>query len=166
MASKERQPFRLRSQTPSEKHEQTDVRNSIGVALRSGDEFGGNGAFKPDPAVCFFGPAREYLATGDFNGDGLTDIALVARPTGGVRFGYARGDGTSTGQVGGGPDSITSKALRSENSWKPRLIRSAFASVNENYVTLLTGQRSEPRDRPQMIQLGNRIPGCVLASSP
>ena len=53
----------------------------------------GGGTFSPGPAITGFGPSEECIATGDFNGDGKTDI-VVGGVSGTIQVGYGNGDGT------------------------------------------------------------------------
>jgi hypothetical protein len=62
------------------------IRVSVSILLGNGD-----GIFQP-PVQYDAGPTASAIAVGDFNGDGLADLALVF--AGGVRVLLGNGDGT------------------------------------------------------------------------
>ncbi len=79
----------------------------------------------------------EFLTTGDFNGDGITDIALVERNKGCVRYGYGLGKGAFDWLLGRscGLKVITGVAVGRFLNTKADSL--AFVSEADNLVTIL-----------------------------
>lgn len=90
---------------------------------------------------------REFLTTGDFDGDGKMDVAVVDRPTGRVRFGYALGDGVFDWvewRSSGTKDTTGVTVGRLSDAKADSL---AFAAADINLVTALEARsRSVPAD--------------------
>lgn len=106
----------------------------------------------------------QFLVTGDFNADGITDIALVERNKGCVRYGYgfagARFNWAAVRSAG--LEDITSVAVGKFLDAKSDSL--AFASADRNLLTLLgvTGQATP--DLPIMLPTNSIGPNLVYAA--
>ncbi len=80
----------------------------------------------------------EFASSGDFNGDGITDVVLVQRATGVYRVGYGSAGGAHTwGQPqSGGVANVTAVATGKINSTTQDSV--FFASVDGNRITYVT----------------------------
>ncbi len=105
----------------------------------------------------------QFLATGDFNADGITDIALVERENGCVRYGYGLGGARFNWATvrAAGLEEITGVAVGRFVEVKSDSL--AFASAKRNLLTVLGVSGQATPDLPVMLPTNSNSPHLVYA---
>ena len=106
---------------------------------------------------------REFITSGDFDGDGKTDIALVDRATGRVRLGYGIGDGIFNWAEwrSSGLKDVSSVAVgRLADTRHDSL---AFASADVNLASVLHAPSSARPDDAITLPVTTLGPNLVIA---
>jgi len=106
----------------------------------------------------------EFLATGDFNGDGMADIALVERSKGCVRYGIGSGDGSFNWLPGRSceMEDVTSVAVGKFIDTRTDAL--AFVSDSENVLTILGAEAGGVPTIPVAVTTRSQGPNLVFAA--
>lgn len=105
----------------------------------------------------------EFLVSGDFNGDGLLDVAIVSRTSGRVRFGYrvsAEFFNWADWRASGAPGVAGVSVGRLVDAQHDSL---ALVSADENQITVLDGADPNIPTDPMVIPCDVQGPNTVVA---
>jgi len=106
----------------------------------------------------------QFMVTGDFNADGITDIALVERNKGCVRYAYGLGSAKFNWVIGrsAGLNNITGVAVGKFVDAKSDSL--VFASADQNLVTLLGIEGRDTSNLPALLINNSIGPNLVFGT--